>query len=99
MVVMEICLPGSIRYRPVQKWEGRVIRKSGWVRCGIAEPSGVPAPMGQKTQYKDGFFEKAFMSLFARKMEKFAAPGACTLMYVCVCVFSPSFFFQFLFLI
>nr|CAD1840606.1 unnamed protein product [Ananas comosus var. bracteatus] len=43
-------------------------------RCaGIAEPSGVPAPMGQKTQYRDGFFEKAFMSLFARKMEKFSA--------------------------
>lgn len=30
--------------------------------------------MGQKTRYKDGFFEKVFMSLFARKMEKFAAP-------------------------
>ncbi|RWR88910.1 beta-carotene isomerase D27, chloroplastic isoform X2 [Cinnamomum micranthum f. kanehirae] len=72
---MEICLPASIRYHPVQKWEGRVIRKGGCVRCGIAEPSGVPAPMGQKTQYKDGFFEKAFMSLFALKMEKFAAPG------------------------
>ncbi|GAV88897.1 DUF4033 domain-containing protein [Cephalotus follicularis] len=43
------------------------------IRCGIAEPSGVPAPMGQKTRYNDGFFEKAFMSLFARKMEKFAA--------------------------
>lgn len=42
------------------------------VRCGIAEPSGVPAPLGQKTLYKDGFFEKAFMTLFARKMEKFA---------------------------
>ncbi|KAM7279374.1 hypothetical protein ACFE04_006508 [Oxalis oulophora] len=42
------------------------------IRCGIAEPSGEPAPMGQKTKYKDGFFEKAFMSLFARKMGKFA---------------------------
>lgn len=31
--------------------------------------------MGQKTQYKDGFFEKVFMSLFARKMGKFAAGG------------------------
>ncbi|KAK9944843.1 hypothetical protein M0R45_010391 [Rubus argutus] len=44
------------------------------VRCGIAEPSGVPAPMGQKTTYSDVFFEKAFMTLFARKMKKFAAP-------------------------
>ncbi|CAA2984091.1 Hypothetical predicted protein [Olea europaea subsp. europaea] len=43
------------------------------VRCGIAEPSGVPAPFGQKTKYTDGLFEKAFMTLFARKMEKFAA--------------------------
>ncbi|KAI5075494.1 hypothetical protein GOP47_0009570 [Adiantum capillus-veneris] len=36
--------------------------------CGIAEPSGEPAPMGQKTKYKDSFFDRAFMSLFARKM-------------------------------
>ncbi|XP_057520489.1 beta-carotene isomerase D27, chloroplastic [Amaranthus tricolor] len=41
-------------------------------RCGIAEPNGVPAPMGQKTLYKDGFFEKIFMTLFAKKMEKYA---------------------------
>lgn len=44
-------------------------------RCGIAEPSGEPAPLGQKTKYNDGFFEKAFMTLFARKMEKFASPA------------------------
>lgn len=43
------------------------------IRCGIAEPSGVPAPMGQKTRYNDGFFERAFMSLFARKMGKFGS--------------------------
>lgn len=30
--------------------------------------------MGQKTKYNDGFFEKGFMTLFARKMKKFAAP-------------------------
>nr|GME17698.1 beta-carotene isomerase D27, chloroplastic [Ipomoea batatas] len=47
-------------------------RRSLTLRCGIAEPSGQPAPMGQKTKYKDGLFEKAFMTLFARKMEKFA---------------------------
>ncbi|XP_038725614.1 beta-carotene isomerase D27, chloroplastic-like [Tripterygium wilfordii] len=46
------------------------------IRCGIAEPSGEPAPMGQKTKYNDGFFEKAFMTLFARKMEKFGPSGA-----------------------
>ena len=46
---------------------------SSLIRCGIAEPSGEPAPLGQKTKYNDGLFEKAFMTLFARKMEKFAA--------------------------
>ncbi|XP_015574531.1 beta-carotene isomerase D27, chloroplastic [Ricinus communis] len=45
-----------------------------FIRCRIAEPSGEPAPLGQKTKYTDGLFEKVFMSLFARKMEKFAAP-------------------------
>ncbi|XP_024534389.1 beta-carotene isomerase D27, chloroplastic [Selaginella moellendorffii] len=39
------------------------------IRCEIAEPSGKPAPMGQKTRYKDSIFDRAFMSLFARKME------------------------------
>ncbi|PIA48779.1 hypothetical protein AQUCO_01300010v1 [Aquilegia coerulea] len=43
------------------------------VRCGIVEPSGEPAPLGQKTKYKDGLFEKVFMALFARKMEIFAS--------------------------
>ncbi|KAL5148398.1 Beta-carotene isomerase D27, chloroplastic [Glycine soja] len=46
------------------------------IRCGIAEPSGEPAPLGQKTRYYDGIFEKAFMTLFARKMEKFSDPPA-----------------------
>lgn len=45
------------------------------VRCGIAEPSGEPAPFGQKTRYNDGLFDKVFMTLFARKMGKFAAPA------------------------
>ena len=49
--------------------------KGNVIRCGIAEPSGEPAPLGQKTKYNDGFFERAFMTLFARKMEKFAAPA------------------------
>eukprot|EP00897_Mesotaenium_endlicherianum_P000883 jgi/Mesen1/10796/ME000092S10287 len=39
--------------------------------CGIAEPSGQPAPMGQMTKYNDNWFDKAFMVLFAKKMEKF----------------------------
>ncbi|MED6137825.1 hypothetical protein PIB30_068700, partial [Stylosanthes scabra] len=48
--------------------------KNGSIWCGIAEPSGKPAPFGQKTHYNDSVFEKAFMTLFARKMEKFAEP-------------------------
>ncbi|XP_050228501.1 beta-carotene isomerase D27, chloroplastic [Mercurialis annua] len=55
----------------LQKWRPR----STVIRCRIAEPTGEPAPLGQKTKYSDGFFEKAFMTLFARKMEKFAAPA------------------------
>lgn len=31
------------------------------------------APMGEKTEYRDGPLERAFMGLFARKMEKYAA--------------------------
>ncbi|KAH7668297.1 Beta-carotene isomerase protein [Dioscorea alata] len=58
-----------MRSKQWQTINGPCIIRNG----GIAEPSGMPAPMGQKTQYKDGFSEKAFMSLFARKMGKFAS--------------------------
>ncbi|KAK9103953.1 hypothetical protein Sjap_021207 [Stephania japonica] len=44
--------------------------------CGIAEPSGEPAPLGQKTRYKDGWLEKMFMGLFARKMDKYSSAAA-----------------------
>lgn len=72
----------SVLHRPAAPLPGygylrkqrREVRGGGInIRCGIAEPSGVPAPMGQKTKYNDGLFEKAFMTLFARKMENFAA--------------------------
>lgn len=53
----------------IKQWRGGT---NLLIRCGIAEPSGVPAPFGEKTKYKDGLFEKAFMTLFTRKMEKFA---------------------------
>ncbi|KQJ94858.1 beta-carotene isomerase D27, chloroplastic [Brachypodium distachyon] len=44
------------------------------VRCAAtpASSSSSPAPMGEKTVYKDGPLERAFMGLFARKMSKFA---------------------------
>lgn len=43
------------------------------VRCRIAEASGEPAPMGQKSKYTDNLLEKASMTVFARKMERFAS--------------------------
>ncbi|KAL5220459.1 hypothetical protein ABZP36_025172 [Zizania latifolia] len=42
------------------------------VRCAAT----APAPMGEKTEYRDGPLERAFMGLFARKMEKFAGGKA-----------------------
>ncbi|XP_019447475.1 PREDICTED: beta-carotene isomerase D27, chloroplastic [Lupinus angustifolius] len=45
----------------------------GVIRSRIVEPNGEPAPFGTKTRYNDTIFEKGFMSLFATKMEKFAA--------------------------
>lgn len=41
------------------------------VRCGVAEPSGKPAPFGQVTLYNDNIIDRAFMALFRSKMEKF----------------------------
>ncbi|KAK9147198.1 hypothetical protein Scep_005955 [Stephania cephalantha] len=46
------------------------------ITCGIAEPSGEPAPLGQKTRYKDGLLEKMFMGLFARKMDKYSSSSS-----------------------
>ena len=71
MVVLsfQVVLPSPPQQR--LSWRGL-----NGIRCGIAEPSGEPAPFGQKTRYNDGIFEKAFMTLFARKMEKFAEPAA-----------------------
>lgn len=69
-----LCVP-TIRVSPRHSVSGR-LRNDRAIRCaGIAEPFGVPAPMGQKTEYRDGIFEKVFMGLFARKMEKFASSG------------------------
>lgn len=59
--------------RPGRLAHHRRVKPLTFVHCGIAEPSGQPAPLGQKTKYNDGIFEKVFMSLFARKMEKFAS--------------------------
>ncbi|KAJ6962126.1 hypothetical protein NC652_000940 [Populus alba x Populus x berolinensis] len=63
-----------VQFRPPQDLSLHKWRPRSFITCRIAEPTGEPAPLGQKTKYMDGFFEKAFMTLFARKMEKFAAP-------------------------
>ncbi|KAF7828094.1 beta-carotene isomerase D27, chloroplastic [Senna tora] len=85
---MELMVARSFRFHGVhlitppssshpQRRQGvRLVRTGVGIRCGIAEPSGEPAPMGQKTRYNDGIFEKVFMTLFARKMEKFASPSS-----------------------
>lgn len=70
MVVVKL-QSGQFLRAPVERIGSRR-RGRGIIRCGIAEASGEPAPLGQKTKYSDGAFEKVFMTLFARKMEKFS---------------------------
>lgn len=41
------------------------------VRCRMAEPSGKPAPMGQKTCYKDSWAENFLLGLCVRRLGKF----------------------------
>ncbi|KAL1556413.1 beta-carotene isomerase D27, chloroplastic-like [Salvia divinorum] len=75
---MVLSLPATKSLFPSPRWAERRRKlhlRGGAVRCGIAEASGQPAPMGQKTKYKDGLFERVFMSLFSRKMDKFGHGG------------------------
>ncbi|KAL1358112.1 beta-carotene isomerase D27, chloroplastic [Arachis hypogaea] len=71
-VVLPTPSPQQQHRRTVRNGNGGNRNNVTW--CGIAEPSGEPAPLGQKTRYNDSVLEKAFMTLFARKMEKFAEP-------------------------
>lgn len=73
MLLMVVVKLQSIQFFAAPPKEIRSRKKQRrFIRCGIAEASGEPAPLGQKTKYNDGPFEKVFMTLFARKMEKFA---------------------------
>ncbi|XP_047976180.1 beta-carotene isomerase D27, chloroplastic [Salvia hispanica] len=75
---MVLSLPATKSLFPSPCWPERRRKfhlRSSTVRCGIAEASGQPAPMGQKTKYKDGVLERVFMSLFSRKMYKFGRGG------------------------
>lgn len=70
-LTMELCF--ATRAAPCSP--GRVPRPRrlvSTVRCAVT----APAPMGEKTEYRDGPLERAFMGLFARKMEKYAG-SAC----------------------
>eukprot|EP00246_Nothoceros_aenigmaticus_P013064 TRINITY_DN4333_c0_g1_i1.p1 TRINITY_DN4333_c0_g1~~TRINITY_DN4333_c0_g1_i1.p1 ORF type:complete len:259 (-),score=35.82 TRINITY_DN4333_c0_g1_i1:317-1093(-) len=58
---------GCLTVRPLPQALPRHLSRR--VRCGVAEPSGEPAPFGVKTKYRDSIFDKAFMALFQRKME------------------------------
>ncbi|GER39572.1 beta-carotene isomerase D27 [Striga asiatica] len=52
----------TMKYPSVRQRHGKLMG----IRCGV------PA---EKTQYKDGVLERAFMGLFAKKMEKFGKRG------------------------
>nr|BAJ85620.1 predicted protein [Hordeum vulgare subsp. vulgare]BAJ88121.1 predicted protein [Hordeum vulgare subsp. vulgare] len=69
MALMPVELCYATLASPVAAPSGRrVPRRRAVVRCAAT----APAPMGEKTEYRDGPLERAFMGLFARKMEKFA---------------------------
>ncbi|GJN12602.1 hypothetical protein PR202_ga30893 [Eleusine coracana subsp. coracana] len=59
---------------PISRPTRRHRRRTGGVvvRCAAT----APAPMGEKTEYRDGPLERAFMGLFARKMEKYASSSS-----------------------
>ncbi|KAF5176389.1 beta-carotene isomerase D27 protein [Thalictrum thalictroides] len=76
---MDVLSFQTIRLQSIQRYPGRGGGFRSVVRCGIVEPSGEPAPLGQKTLYKDGLFEKVFMALFSRKMDKFSSSGSLNL--------------------
>lgn len=48
----------------------RTLRYKSVIICGVADPSGVPAPMGEKTKYNDNFLDLGIMWLFAKKMSQ-----------------------------
>nr|QCL07940.1 chloroplast carotenoid isomerase [Nervilia fordii] len=56
-------------------WHPLGSRRSGRGRISIRCAEASTAPMGEKTEYRDGLVEKAFMGLFAGKMEKYASGG------------------------
>lgn len=47
-----------------------VSRMGNGPRCRMAEPSGKPAPMGQKTAYKDSWMENLILRLCVRRLGK-----------------------------
>nr|CAB3481914.1 unnamed protein product [Digitaria exilis] len=68
---MELCSAAARTGTPAPSGRSsaaRPNRRRATVRCAAT----VPAPMGEKTEYRDGPLERAFMGLFARKMEKYA---------------------------
>jgi len=71
---MELCFAaraGTPAGRAPARLKKRRAGAGATVRCAAT----APAPMGEKTEYRDGPLERAFMGLFARKMEKYAAAG------------------------
>ncbi|CAO2205551.1 unnamed protein product [Urochloa humidicola] len=74
---MELCFAAAARaVTPAPAPAGRAPparpRKRRAAGAAVRCAATAPAPMGEKTEYRDGPLERAFMGLFARKMEKYA---------------------------
>jgi len=62
----------------LQRFQSAVGFRSIGVRCRMAEPSGKPAPMGQKSIYQDSWTDSFFLGLCVRQIGKIngmAIPG------------------------
>jgi hypothetical protein len=54
----------------LQRFQSAVRFRSIGVRCRMAEPSGKPAPMGQKSFYQDSWTDNFLLGLCARRIGK-----------------------------
>jgi len=54
----------------LQRFPSAVGFRSIGVRCRMAEPSGKPAPMGQKSYYQDSWTDKFILGLCVHRISK-----------------------------
>ncbi|KAG2576319.1 beta-carotene isomerase D27, chloroplastic-like [Panicum virgatum] len=75
---MELCFAaraGTLTPTPAGRAPARLKKRRAGAGTTVRCAATAPAPMGEKTEYRDGPLERAFMGLFARKMEKYATGG------------------------